>query len=183
MLRELCRHGGLEAIEMVEIDAEVVRVCRKHLPGLSGGAFDDPRVSLTIGDAFEFVRSAEGPYDLVVVDSTDIYEDESGELAEMLFTEEFYRDVARVLGPGGVAVSQADNPVFCPYTVEASLDLYSRVFPATGWYWAPVPSFGGYSAFVWGGGTEIGPAALLAGSALSDAQVAAGFVPLRLAQA
>lgn len=150
VLRELCRHRSIERIDMVEIDQGVIDVCRRTMPSLSDGAFDDPRVHLTVGDAFAFVKSADGPYDLIVVDCTDVYEEEEGELSEMLFTEDFYQDVKRLLAPGGFVVTQADNMVFCPYSLDEIERLFSGVFPSVGSYWATVPSFGGFSAFCWG---------------------------------
>ena len=149
VIRELARHDGLERIDMVEIDEGVVRVCRAHMPGLSDGAFDDPRVHLHLADAFPFVKASTRRYDLIVVDSTDTYEEEEGEISEMLFTDEFYGDLRRILAPGGVVVTQADNNVFCPYSMEEIRAMFARVFPRVGSYQALVPSFGGFSGFVW----------------------------------
>lgn len=150
VLRELCRYPSLSQIDMVEIDVEVVNVSKRHLPEVSGGAFDDPRVNLHIADAFEFVRSSTDTYDLIVVDCTDVYEEEEGELSERLFTDEFYRDVHARLSPDGFAVTQADNLVFCPYSLEEITAMFGRVFEQVGTYWAIVPSFGGFSGFCWG---------------------------------
>jgi len=156
VIRELCRYPSLEHIDMVEIDAEVVRISLEFLTEVSGGAFDDPRVSLHLADAFEFVRSSTRSYDLIVVDCTDVYEEEVGELSERLFTDEFYKDVLARLSPSGFVVTQADNPVFCPYSMAEIKDMYSRIFSNTGSYWAMVPSFGGFSGFCWGSkGAEI----------------------------
>jgi spermidine synthase len=149
VIRELCRHPSLETIDMVEIDAGVVEACREHLPSVSGGAFDDPRVNLHIADAFPFVKQITEPYDLIVADSTDVYEGEAGNLSEMLFTREFYRDVLAALTPDGFVVTQADNLVFCPYSLEAILAEFGAIFPQTGWYQGIVPSFGGYSGYAW----------------------------------
>ena len=175
VVREIARHtvekgGGIERIDMVEIDEGVVRVCREHLPSLSDGAFDDPRVNLVVADAFGFVKEAlvQSPpagsrgdaqgmppgrrhhgYDLIVVDSTDTYEEEEGEISEMLFTDGFYRDLRGLLAPGGIVVTQADNSVFCPYSMEEIAAMFARVFPRVGSYQALVPSFGGFSGFVW----------------------------------
>ena len=158
VLRELCRHKGLKSIDMVEIDHEVIEVCRKHLPSLSDGAFDDPRVNLTIGDAFEFVKTTQNSYDLIVVDCTDVYEEEDGELSEMLFTNEFYQDIKKCLKKDGIVVTQADNPIYCPYSLEEIQKLYAGVFPAVGSYQALVPSFGGMSGYCWGSnGARLNP--------------------------
>jgi spermidine synthase len=150
VLRELCRFPTIEHVDMVEIDTDVVRLCRQFLPELSEGAFEDPRVNLILGDAFAFANSAEGPYDLIVADATDVYEEEDESLSELLFTEPFYRDLLRLLSPQGIVVTQADNVLFCPYSRDEILEQFRSVFPHTGEYWAMVPSFGGYSGFVWG---------------------------------
>lgn len=158
VLRELVRHAGLETIHMVEIDQVVIDTSKKHLPDLNAGAFDDPRVSVFVEDAFAFVQRAEHSYDLILLDATDTYEEESGELSEQLFTDRFYADCAKILNPGGVAVTQADNPVFCPYSSQPLLDSFRSAFGCSGSYWALVPSFGGFSAYVWGGAKASLPA-------------------------
>lgn len=149
VVRELCRHESIERIDMVEIDRGVIEVCQEHLPELNAGAFDDPRVNVLIEDAFPFLKQATGPYDLIVMDSTDTYEDEEGALSEQLFTEDFYRDIARVMADDGLLITQADNLVFCPYSLEGIAGLFSKVFPKVGWYQAIVPSFGGFSGYCW----------------------------------
>lgn len=149
VLREICRHPSIERIDMIEIDQAVIDLCREHLPELSRGAFDDPRVNLHVGDAFGFLAAARTEYDLIVVDCTDVYEEEDGGISAMLFTEDFYRDCLRCLSPGGFVVTQADNLLFCPYSLQAVLNAFGRTFPAIGSYWALVPSFGGYSGYAW----------------------------------
>ena len=149
VLRELVRHDSLEEIHMVEIDAGVIEVCKEHLPGVSDGAFDDPRVKLYVQDAFPFVREAAGEYDLIVMDSTDVYEEEAGGLSEQLWTEAFYRDLHRLLSNKGFLVTQADNLLFCPYSLQGILKTFGNVFPKTGAYYALVPSFGGFSGYAW----------------------------------
>lgn len=150
VVRELCRCETVQSIDMVEIDAGVIEACRTAMPFVSDGAFDDPRVRVHIGDAFAFVKQARERYDLIVVDCTDVYEEEDEALSQDLFTREFYDDLLRLLSDGGMVVAQADNLVFCPYSTEAAKKKFAAVFPATGSYWCIVPSFGGFSGFVWG---------------------------------
>ncbi len=199
VIREIARHRAIERIDMVEIDEGVVRVCREHLPSLSDGAFDDPRVHLHLTDAFPFVkgvpagsRGDEGPempagsrhYDLIVVDSTDTYEEEEGEISEMLFTDGFYGDLRRLLAPGGFVVTQADNSVFCPYSMEEIRAMFGRVFPRVGSYQALVPSFGGFSGFVWaseGDDVRVPFAPRVETRYLNEATYALAFSELRFA--
>lgn len=150
VLRELCRNESLEAIDMVEIDAGVIEACVEHLPSLSAGAFEDPRVNMFVKDAFEFVRQTQTPYDLIVMDSTDVYEEEDGGLSERLFSQSFYQDCANALSDNGIVVTQADNLIFCPYSLEAIQADFQKVFSVVGAYQAIIPSFGGFSGFCWG---------------------------------
>jgi spermidine synthase len=53
--QQLLRHPSIERIVVAELDAEVVRMTREYLPEVQGGAFDDPRVELVIGDAAHYV--------------------------------------------------------------------------------------------------------------------------------
>jgi spermidine synthase len=149
VLRELVKHTAIEHIDIVEIDQAVIDVSREFLPGVSDGAFEDPRVHLHVADAFPYIKQIREPYDLIVMDSTDTYEGEDGALSEQLFTETFYRDCRAALSKEGFLVTQADNLLFCPYSLEAALETFSKVFPRVGSYQAIVPSFGGFSGFAW----------------------------------
>ena len=51
--REILKHPEVEQCVMVEIDARVVEACKAHLPTI-GTAWDDPRLSLRIGDGIAF---------------------------------------------------------------------------------------------------------------------------------
>lgn len=150
VLRELTKSKSIKRIDIVEIDQAVIDASLKYLPSLSAGAFQDKRVKLYVQDAFHFVKNKSNDYDLIVVDSTDTYEDENGTISEKLFTETFYRDCFKALKTSGVIVTQADNPIFCPYSLDQIWNQFQEVFPIVGSYMGLVPSFGGYSAFCYG---------------------------------
>lgn len=149
ILRELLKYESIERIDMAEIDKAVIDACKEHLPELSAGAFDDPRVHLHIGDAVEFVRTTHGGYDLIVLDVTDTYEEEDSALSEKVFSKDFYLSCAKALGDAGYVVAQADNHLFCPYSMRGVLSDLGAVLPASGSFQSVVPSFGGLSGFVW----------------------------------
>lgn len=157
VLRELVKHPTMEQIDMVDIDGGVVEESRRHLPFVSDGAFDDPRVNLTFGDAFPYVKQDRPAYDLIIVDATDTYEEEDGEISAALFTDEFYADCKRLLAPGGFVVTQADNLLFCPYSLDEIMANFGRTFAHVGSYWAMVPSFGGFSGYCWAGQEPLVP--------------------------
>ena len=52
------------------IDGGVVEFCKQYLPGISAGAFDDPRLDLVIADGADFMRQNADHYDVIIVDST-----------------------------------------------------------------------------------------------------------------
>jgi spermidine synthase len=103
-LREILRHPTVESVTMVDLDAELVALCREHLPGWHAGAFADPRVRVLHEDARRFVEETAERYDVIVNDITDPIE---GGPSKLLFTREYYEAVARALRPDGVFVTQA----------------------------------------------------------------------------
>eukprot|EP00492_Amphilonche_elongata_P002607 TRINITY_DN2891_c0_g1_i1.p1 TRINITY_DN2891_c0_g1~~TRINITY_DN2891_c0_g1_i1.p1 ORF type:complete len:80 (-),score=4.95 TRINITY_DN2891_c0_g1_i1:200-439(-) len=42
---------------MIDIDEDVVNECRKHMPGLNAGAFENPMLELIIGDGIDYVKN------------------------------------------------------------------------------------------------------------------------------
>ena len=99
-IRELCRYNTIEKIDMVEIDEQVVNVCKEYLPQ-TACAFDDPRLTLYIEDGLKFVRRKENEYDLIIVDSTDPFGPGEG-----LFTKEFYGNCSKALTDQGILINQ-----------------------------------------------------------------------------
>jgi spermidine synthase len=145
-LREALKHPGIRQVTQVEIDADVVDFCRRYLPTLSDGAFDDPRVRLTIADGARYVAETEDRYDVVVVDSTDPLGP-----GAVLFGEEFYRNCRRVLHPGGILVTQSGNPAIWPdELVDAQRRKRAAGFRDVSYYFAAVPTYvGGSMALGW----------------------------------
>ncbi|MDX9862389.1 MAG: polyamine aminopropyltransferase [Rhodospirillales bacterium] len=144
ILREVLRHP-VENATLVEIDGAVVDLCREHLPGLSAGAFDDPRTRLIIGDGIRFVAETTETFDLIIVDSTDPVGPGEG-----LFTEAFYGDCKKRLTPGGVVVTQNGVPHFQPEELARSGRRLRPHFADVSCYLAVVPTYvGGFMAMGW----------------------------------
>jgi len=53
---------------MVDIDSVVVEICKSHLPTWGDGCWNDPRLNLIIGDAYENFEKQEGTFDIVIMD-------------------------------------------------------------------------------------------------------------------
>ena len=108
------------------------------LVDLNGGALTDRRLRVINRDGFRWVRDATGRYDAIVVDLPDPVDFSIGKL----YTETFYRELARLLAPGGVAVIQATSPLVAPvafWTVGTTLEAAGLTIRP---YHAYVPSFG-----------------------------------------
>lgn len=146
ILREVCRHRGVEAITMVEIDAAVVDMAKTYFPGHSNGAFDDPRLKLVIDDGAAFVANTEDRFDVVIVDSTDPIGP-----GEVLFERDFYADCKRCMNEGGVLVTQNGVAFFqLDETINTARRL-NGIFADRGFYCAAIPSYiGGHMMLGWG---------------------------------
>lgn len=138
-LKEVLKHP-VRSVVLAELDGEVIELARRHLPGVSDGAFEDPRVEVVIGDAARFVAETAGEFDVVLVDSTDPLGP-----GEVLFSEPFYRNCRRRMRPGGLIAVQSGAPFFQPLELEMVCRRLTACFGAARPYLAPVPTYAGGS--------------------------------------
>ncbi|MFJ7969159.1 polyamine aminopropyltransferase [Streptomyces sp. NPDC096324] len=103
--REVLRHPGVRRVDIVEPDADVVRLGRHDaaLSALNDHVYDDPRVHEVTADAFSRLRFDRSTYDVVVSDLPD----PCVTAATKLYSQEFYGLARRVLAPGGRLVVHA----------------------------------------------------------------------------
>lgn len=145
ILREVTRHSSVERITQVEIDAQVVKMCKTYFPNHSQGAFDDARLELVISDGVEFVTNTEQTFDVIISDSTDPIGP-----AEVLFTSTFYQGIKRCLNPGGVFVAQNGVSFLQTEEVTTSSQRLKPLFNQVSFYQAAVPTYvGGIMTFAW----------------------------------
>lgn len=144
VLREVLRHP-VEHATMVEIDGRVIDLCREHLPGLSAGAFDDPRARVLVEDGIKFMADTTETFDAIIVDSSDPVGPN-----EVLFTDAFYSDCWRRLTPGGVLITQSGVPFL---QRDEVIDGFKRLRPHfndVGFYMIAVPTYvGGFMTLSW----------------------------------
>ncbi|MEL6197372.1 MAG: polyamine aminopropyltransferase [Pseudomonadota bacterium] len=146
MAREVLRHGSVDQVTMVEIDAGVIDFSKTYLPALSAGAFDDARLDVVISDGAAFVRESEAQFDVIICDSTDPIGP-----AEVLFSDSFYAAAKERLADGGILVTQNGVPFLQPDELRNTLAAFRRLFTDATCYLATVPTyFGGPMAFGWG---------------------------------
>jgi len=102
LVAELLRYP-VRQLDYVSLDPAVTTLIQPHLPEESARALADPRFQMHYGDGRYFVKHAAGPYDLVIV---NVPEPQSA-MVNRFYTEEFFREVARVLAPDGVLITRA----------------------------------------------------------------------------
>nr|WP_255650752.1 spermidine synthase [Cupriavidus sp. DB3] len=116
--RELLRLPGMREVVVAELDAEVVRLARRWLPGIHHGAFDDPRVTLEIGDGLavmEALRDSGRRFDLLVFDLTEA---DDGSPAAALFGARGLQAAHDCLAPGGAMSLHLGPPFHRPDTAR-----------------------------------------------------------------
>ncbi|MEM6344509.1 MAG: adenosylmethionine decarboxylase [Bacteroidota bacterium] len=145
-MRELAKYKGLQSVHMIEIDAEVVNLSRKHFP--DWWQWDAlPNYSWEVADAFKYVKSqAEASYDLIIVDLPQM------QMVAELFVS-FYERLSQMLRPNGLLIVPGHTPryrreAFCEaVNILTSVLGKAQVKP----YLASIPTYpGGSWAFLVG---------------------------------
>jgi spermidine synthase len=146
VLRRVLQHSTVRRAVMVEIDGEVIRLSREFLPKISLDAWTDPRAEVIVGDGIDYVKRApDAAFDVIIVDSTDPIG-----VGEVLFTDAFYRNCARILTARGLVVNQCGVPFMQADELRETSERRRRFFPHTTAYVAAVPTYvGGFMTLGW----------------------------------
>jgi spermidine synthase len=151
-VREILRYPSIRRVVMVDIDAEVVELCKRHLPEMHQGAFEDPRTEFRAEDARGYLERTPDRFDLIVVDLVEPLEEGP---ACLLFTREFYQLVRDRLTPSGAMTMQAGM------TKVGELDFFTsihrtlrEVFPVVAGYQTFISCFGIPWGFIAAGRSE-----------------------------
>lgn len=121
VLSEVLKHPEVEHVDHVDLDGDVINVCRTHFPW--GSAWDDPRVHLHISDGSKFLDETEdGFYQVIIQDSSDPFTwDDNGEKIELpsntLYSKEHFQNIERSLSPDGIFNFQAET-----FNIESDLE-------------------------------------------------------------
>ncbi len=148
VLRRVLQHRVVRRAVMVEIDGEVLRLAKRYLPNVAGSSWYDARTQVVVGDGIDYLRHApDASFDVVIVDSTDPVG-----VGEVLFSDAFYADCARVLTVRGVVVNQCGVPFMQSEELRETSARRARFFPHVTAYVAAVPTYvGGFMTLGWAG--------------------------------
>jgi spermidine synthase len=116
------------------------------MPAIGGDAWTNPRAEVIVGDGIDYVRQAPSDsFDAIIVDSTDPIG-----VGEVLFTDEFYANCARILGRRGVIVNQCGVPAMQADELRETSLRRGKAFADIHAYVAAVPTYvGGFMTLGW----------------------------------
>ncbi|MGZ5595856.1 MAG: polyamine aminopropyltransferase [Usitatibacter sp.] len=134
---ELLKHSTLEVVHMAELDPEVIEVAKARFAKVHRGAFDDPRLRVTVGDGLAYLRDTDVRYDLVAMDLTDPV----GPSVE-LYSERTFALAKRAMAIGGALTLHMGSPISHPERVRATLGTLRRVFARVTPYFVHIPLYG-----------------------------------------
>lgn len=140
--REVVKHPDVKVVHQVEIDGRVVELSKKYLPSMACG-FDSPKLTLTIGDGFEFIKKHEGEYDVIITDCSDPIGP-----GECLFEENYFAQLKKALKPNGVICSQAGNYWTDIDRIKSTMAQCRKHFPTVGFANISVPTYSGDIGFI-----------------------------------
>lgn len=138
-LREVLKHETVKEVYMVDIDEELVNLCKEYLPEWSEGAFENPKARIYYTDARRFVEETSSIYDVIISDLTEPIEQGP---SIKLFTKEFYSILYNKLNSDGIFVAQAGSadPLY-PNFVASLVKTLKTIFPVVKIYWTFMFSF------------------------------------------
>lgn len=127
-LREVLKHDSLERVNMLDIDRELVELCKEYLPEWSGGAFSNPKTKLIFHDARRYIEKTRQKFDVII---SDLTEPLRAGPSVFLFTKEFFMKIFEALNKDGIFVLQAGSAdphyhhffTSCAKTLEAIFPL------------------------------------------------------------
>lgn len=134
--REILRHS-VRKIDHIELDEEVVRLCREHLPSISEGAFDDKRVEVIINDGRTFIENNRHLYNAIIMDLTDPFGP-----ALKLYTSEFFQKVKESLQQDGVFSMHVESPTSQPELFSKIVATLKSVFPQVDLFYNYIKMYG-----------------------------------------
>ena len=140
-LREVLSHKTVKRTVMVDIDEEVIALCKKYMPNHSQGSFEDRRTELHHADARDYLAKCGEKFDVIIIDLPDPIEEGP---AYLLFTKEFYQLAQDRLTDNGIICAQAGSASLTELlNFTAVNNTLKSVFPIVRSYQVDVPCFGG----------------------------------------
>ena len=136
-LRECLKYKDIKAIDLVEIDEEVINLSKNFLKKIGGNAWLDKRLKINICDGCKWVKNIKNNYyDAILIDCSD-----PSDFANGLFSTGFYKECKRILKEKGILATQSESPEsFKKIHIEIIQSLKS-IFKTSSTMYAFVPFY------------------------------------------
>ena len=139
-------------VDWVDIDGDLVNLCRRHLAWADDAVYNDPRLHFYAEDIRQFLADRADKYDVIVLDlpdpDSDLEDDSESPTSYPLYGSTFWRVLREHCAPGGAVVSHVGPvmPAGDESVRRAGLALVKSMAAAHGFgtghaYHATIPSF------------------------------------------
>ncbi|XP_041129733.1 spermidine synthase-like [Polyodon spathula] len=135
VLREVVKHPLVESVVQCEIDEDVINVSKKYLPGMAKGFFS-PKLTLNVGDGFEFMKQNQVAFDVIITDSSDPVGP-----AESLFKESYYQLMKTALRDGGILCCQGECQWLHLELIKEMRTFCKSLFPVVDYAYCTIPTY------------------------------------------
>jgi spermidine synthase len=138
--REILKYPSVKKITLVDLDKMMTDLFRSNdaLINLNSKALVSDKVKVINADAFVWLRENKEQFDFIAVD----FPDPSNYSLGKLYTTSLYRELSRVLLPGGCLVIQSTSPYVAKKSFWIINETLKKIRFHTKPYHCYVPSFG-----------------------------------------
>jgi len=124
---QVLKHKSVEELFLVEIDAELIKICQKYLSQINRRAFKNSKLKIFTTDGREFLRESKEKFDVIISDLTAPL---TNPPSYLLFTKEFFQIVYEKLEKDGIISLQADSTDYLNNeTFTAIYKTVEKIFP------------------------------------------------------
>lgn len=139
-VREVLKYEDVKKIDLVDLDAEMIRICstNENIASINQDSLQSDKLTVHNEDAYEYLEQSQEQYDLIIVDLPD----PNCESLNKLYSNVFYRMCGNRLKDTGVMVVQSTSP----YYATKAFWCINQTIESEGFFVKPyhlqVPAFG-----------------------------------------
>ena len=139
-VREVLKYEDVKHIDLVDLDAEMIRICstNENIAAINQDSLQSDKLTIYNMDAYEYLEGADRQYNLIIVDLPD----PNSEVLNKLYSNVFYRMCGNCLKDTGVMVIQSTSP----YYATKAFWCINKTIESEGFcvlpYHLQVPAFG-----------------------------------------
>ena len=142
---EILKHPSVKKVILCELDASVVEMAKRHFASVHRGVFENPKLSLLLGDGSKFIRETNEQFDFIALDLTDPI----GE-AKALYSPTFFAACKAKLSIGGALTIHIGSPFAHPSRVRESMANLRATFRIVNAWFVHIPMYGATWGFACG---------------------------------